>query len=172
MRKILVLSVVMLCCLEGYAQKLKKYPVGASGCSAYFMCDPGQFNIDRSPDSSAIYTAECKDGDITYGIICVQLKQEAATLDEAEEMLIAYLDYLKPNLNIVNATGYGKGHKLRNKENTKGVIDFWKDKSGDEWKVKAWTNKQYIAVLYVAGKKEVPVSKANVYLDGFLFPGM
>ncbi len=172
MRKILVFSAFMLCGIGSYAQKVKKYPIGASGCSAYFMCNPGEFNVDRSPDSSEIFTAECKDGDVSYGIICVKLKQAAATMDEAEEMLVAYLDYLKPNLNIVSAVGYGKGHKLRNREDIKGIIDFWKDKAGDQWKVKGWTNKQYVAVLYVASKKEVPISKANVYLDGFLFPGM
>jgi hypothetical protein len=172
MRTILLAVTFLLCGTGAYAQKLKKYAIGASGCSAYFMCNPGNFTVDRSPDSSEIYTAECKDGEAAYGIICVKLNQPVSTMEEAEEMLIAYLDYLKPTLNITNAAGYGKGHKLRNSEDTKGVIDYWKDKAGDEWKIKGWTNKSYLAVLYVAGKKEVPISKANVFLDGFLFPGM
>jgi hypothetical protein len=153
-------------------QSLKKYPISGSGCSAYFFCDPGAFALDKSPDSSDVYTGECATDDISYGIICVKLKEQISDMQTSEDVLITYLDYLKKSLEITSAAGYGKGHRLKNKENTRGVIDYWKDKAGENWKVKGWTDGRYICCMYAYAKKDLPETKVNVFLEGLVLPGM
>jgi hypothetical protein len=172
MRQLIVFLFCLLTANSMYAQTLKKYAISNSGCSAYFFCDPGAFTSEKSTDSSDMFTGECITSDVTYGLICVKMKDKLANLETSEETLIAYLDYLKTSLKVTTAAGYGKGHRLKNKETTRGVIDYWKDVDGQSWKIKGWTNGKIIAVLYVCSKKEVPEAKANVFLDGLLLPGI
>ncbi len=165
----------MLCILFAgnvYSQSLKKYPVSNSGCSAYFFCDPGTFQLEKSPDSSDVYTGECSKDSVSFGIICVKVKDKITDLQTSEDVLIQYLDYLKGSLKITSAAGYGKGHKLKNRDDIRGVIDYWVDGDAVNWKVKGWTNGKYIAVMYVYTKGNVPETKANIFLDGLMFPGM
>src|SRR5436189_56465 len=60
---------------------------------------------------------------------------------------------------------------LNSNENTRGIVDYWKDKENNNWKVKAWTDGKFIAVLYAYTKTEVP-DKADVFLNSLRFPGM
>ena len=76
----------------------------------------------------------------------------------------------KLNFNIIQAAGYGKGHTLSKFANAIGVLDYWKDKEGNGWKIKGWTDGKFIGVLYAFSKIDLPESKVNVYLDGFGFP--
>jgi hypothetical protein len=153
------------------AQSLKKYSISNSGCSVYMFCDPGQFEISYSSDSSIVYTAECVNDSLHYGVICIKLKETINAISDAEEMMISYLDYLKTAFSISSAVGYGKGHQLAGYADARGIIDYWKDKNGAEWKIKAWTDGRIIAALYVYanGKLNEP-PKVNVFLDGFRFP--
>ncbi len=167
----LILLAAIAISTGAYAQSLKKYPISKSGCSAYMFCDPGTFALDKSQDSSDVYTAECTNGNVSYGIICVKLKEIITDLQDSEDMLINYLDYLKTSLNITEAAGYGKGHRLKNREDTRGVIDYWKDKDSN-WKIKGWTDGKYIACLYAYTRGELPETKVNVFLEGFVLPGM
>lgn len=163
---------LLLCSQFGYAQTLKKYPIGESGCSAYFFCDPGRFPLSYSEDSSKMFNGECVHDEVTYGVIGVKLLEPVSELTNAEELMIAYLDYLKTAMHIRSSMGYGKGHQLRGREDTKGVIDYWKDEEQNNWKVKGWTNGKLIMVFYVYSKKELNENTVNPFLDGLLLPGM
>ena len=151
------------------AQGLKKLPVGKSGCSLYSYCDM-KFDASKSPDSSMVYAGECTKEDLTYGIICVQLVNPPENLQMAEDLLISYLDFLKGNFGITKSAGYGKGHILNKRENTRGILDYWEDDEKNKWKVKAWTDGKFIGVMYVYSLKEIPETKVNIYLDGFRVP--
>ena len=151
------------------AQSLKKYPVGSSGCSVYLFCNPA-FDESYSEDSSKVYTTECSKDSVYYGVICVKLLNAVTDINQAENLVVAYLDYLKKAFNIEHAVGYGKGNRLNNNENTRGVIDYWKDKDNNNWKVKAWTDGKFIGVMYAYAKKELPETKADVVLNSFRFP--
>jgi len=172
MQKLILIFVSLLLAGSGYSQSLKKYPLGKSGCYAYFLCNPGEFALDKSPDSSEVYTGECTKDSVAYGAICVKLKDKIDDLKNSEDVLVAYLDYLKTSLKITSAAGYGKGHRLKEKENTRGIIDYWQDSDGLHWKVKGWTDGKYITVLYVYSSREVPETKANAFLNSLLFAGM
>ncbi|MDP4264643.1 MAG: hypothetical protein Q8941_19090 [Bacteroidota bacterium] len=172
MKKWLFLLLLLYCCTGSFSQVLKKYPINFSGCSAYFFCDPGAFAVDYSDDSSKVYTGECTNQETSYGIICVKLKDTVANINDAEELLVSYLDYLKKNFKIVSSAGYGKGHRLKDRENTRGIIDYWKDEEKNNWKIKGWTDGKFIGVLYTYSKKDLSETMANVFLDGFRLPGM
>ena len=174
MKTILITFIIILIVQFSFGQSLKRYPVGSSGCSIYTFCDPGTFDISYSDDSSTVYTGECDTPDsLTYGVICVKLKQPANAGQEAEDLMIAYLDYLKTAFNIVSSAGYGKGHTMERKTDARGVIDYWKDDKKDEWKIKSWTDGKIIAVMYVYANGNLDeTKKINVFLNGFRFPGM
>lgn len=157
-------------CCSG--QTIKKYSISNSGCSIYMYCEPPRFDIDKSEDSSLVYTSECPANGVLYGVICIKLLEAVNDLKKAEELVSDYLDYLKLNFEIKKATGYGKDHRLNNNENTRGIIDYWEDAQKNNWKVKAWTDGKFIGVLYAHSVKELPETKVDVFLNGLRFPGM
>lgn len=171
--KLLLLFVSVCVALNGSAQTAKKYPIGKSGCQVWMFCNPGSFELSMSPDSSAVYTGECKDGNVTYDVICVKMKERIDSLGDAEAVLIQYLDYLRTSFEVTEAAGYGKGHRLKGMDKTtRGVLDYWKDKDGMNIKVKGWTNGKYISVHLVISAEKINETKANVFLDGILFPAL
>jgi hypothetical protein len=169
-RKWKLLVAVLLVGLAGAnAQSLKKYPVGNSGCFYYGFCE-AKLNLSYSPDSSKLWTGGCGVDALVYDLICVQLKERISDLPVAEDVLIQYLNFLKQQLGVKEAAGYGKGHRLQGSEETRGVIDYWKYDTGENVKVKGWIDGRFIAVMLVSSKGEIPVNKSEVYLDGFRFP--
>ncbi len=172
MIRFILFLVSLFCITSGNGQSVKKYPIGESGCAAYFFCDPGTFNVSYSEDSSKIYTAECITGETGYGLICVQLNQVDLKIDDVEPVMLSYLDYLKTLFKVTSAVGYGKGHRLRGKENIHGIIDYWKDENGMNLKIKSWTDGNFIIFLYARSAKELVETKTNVFLDGIQFKGM
>jgi hypothetical protein len=158
------------CGLFSTAQSFKKVPISNSGCSLYAYCD-FVFEKEYSQDSSLVYVSECNKEGLNYGVICVKLLKPTEDLDQAEETLTSYLDYLKTSFKVLKSAGYGKGHRLANNQNTRGILDYWEDHEKNKWKVKAWTNGKIIGVLYGYSLRELPDSKLNVFLDGFRFPG-
>ncbi len=168
----LLLFAAIFCVVTANSQSLKKYPIYNSGCSVYMFCDVKGFQLDYSEDSSLVYTGECINSDITYGVICVKLLHPVADRTKAEELMLSYLDFIKADFSVLDSAGYGRGHTLKDYDKAVGVIDYWKDSEARNWKVKAWTDGNYIVVLYGQGKKELPEAKMNVFLDGIRFPGM
>ncbi|NOT50666.1 MAG: hypothetical protein HOP10_05265 [Chitinophagaceae bacterium] len=169
MKKSGLLSFFLVCYLFSYSQSLKKVAISNSGCSLYAFCE-FKFEKEYSQDSSVVYTGECVKDEISYGIICVKLKEAADDLERAEESMINYLDYLKTSFGITKSAGYGRGHRLNDNEKTRGVIDYWEDGEKNNWKVKAWTDGKFIGVLYGYSLKELPEQKLNVFLDSFRLP--
>lgn len=170
--KKLVLPFFLLMASFSSGQAIKKYPISNSGCFIYMYCEPPRFDIDKSEDSSLVYTSECGKDGVLYGIICIKLLEHVNDLAKAEELVVEYLDYLKLNFEIKKAAGYGKGHRLNNNENSRGIIDYWEDAQKNSWKVKAWTNGKFIGVLYAHAEKDLPETKVDVFLNGLRFPGM
>jgi hypothetical protein len=163
------------CFLFSHAQMLKKVPIrdsgNNSGCFVYAFCN-FLFETEYSNDSSLVYMSECSKEETNYGVICVKLRKPADDINRAEEALVTYLDYLKTSFKITKAAGYGKGHRLANNENTRGILDYWEDSDKNKWKVKAWTHGKFIGVLYGYSAKELNETKLNVFLESFRFPGM
>lgn len=157
------------------APKFARYNISDSGCKIFLPAKPDPVTMDYSPDTSKVYTIECLDSTYKsffhFGSIVVDLKDTLKD-GEVEDMLIAYLDYLKTAFNITEAAGYGKGHTLSTHPSAKGVIDFWKDKDGDEWSIKAWGDRHILFVMFIYGPKEYPnYNVKEVFFNGARFPG-
>ena len=104
-------------------------------------------------------------------MITVKLS-EPVDADGTEDLMIGYLDFLKSQFEVKESAGYGKGHTMESWPKAKGVIDYWKDSAGLEYKVKAWADGNYLAVLLVYGAKEYPnINVQEIFLNGFRFKG-
>lgn len=168
-----ILFLFLLFSMMAKAQSLKKYPIDDSGCSVYMFCQPGDFTKSYGVDSSAIYSAECELDSVTYGLICIRIKNPVQTGKDAEDLLLRFLDNLKESLEIKSSVGYGKGHIMEKKPDAQGIIDYWKDAENTEWKIKGWIDGKILAVLYVFKANSIDEQpRHNVFLNGFRFPGM
>ena len=172
MRSIIAVIVSLLLANSSYGQSLKKYPISSSGCSAYFYCDPGAFEMTKSPDSSDVFTGECASDNMKYGVICVKMKGRVTDLEKSEGVLISYMDYLKTAFKITRSAGYGKGHRLKNRDDNRGVIDYWEDADKLNWKVKGWTDGKYIVFMYISSAKLLNETKGDIFLNSLVLPGM
>ena len=154
-----------------YSQALKKYAIGSTGCTVNAYCEP-TFGITYSEDSAKVYTSECGMNKIYYMVICIELKQTIVPVSKAESALITYVNQLKTQFKIISSTGFSKGNKLKGRENTRGIIEYWKDNEQFKWKIKGWTDGRFITVLLTYSEKELPETTVNPFLDGLLFKGM
>jgi hypothetical protein len=175
MRNVVMLLSLILAAISANSQNIKKVQIkdsnNESGCSVYSFCDL-KFQTSYSEDSSLLFTGECTVDSLNNGVICVKLRDAISTLNDAEALLINYLDFLKTSFSITKSAGYGKGHQLRNNEKTRGVIDYWEDNEHNNWKVKAWTDKAFIVILYSYSLKKLPETRIDAYLNSLIFPGM
>ena len=154
------------------AKDAAKVAISNTGCAFEVFCFPGRFDAYDLEDGSTVYADDCEKEGVTYGIYCVKLKKPITNLAAAEDTAIIYLDFLKLDYGIVKAKGYDKGHKLNKDENTRGIYDTWEDVDKSKWKIKAWTNGNFICILHVHSSKELPDKKTEIFLEGLRFPGM
>ena len=180
MRHLPLLAIFTICFISTHAQDdskvsakdAAKVAISNTGCTLQVFCFPGRFDAYELEDGSTVFADDCiKDG-VTYGIYCIKLKNPITNLDVVEDTIITYLDFIKVDNGIVKSKGYDKGHRLNKDENTRGVFDSWEDIDKNKWKIKAWTNGNFICVLQVHSAKELPEKKTEIFLEGLRFPGM
>ena len=169
MKRLTYMTFMVMNCLFINAQK--KYEISSTGCSVNMYCQPG-FLSDVDQDANPVYTARCTKDDINYGIYCIVLKTPISNLRAAEDEMVGYIEYMKADFEITSVKGYEKGFKLNNREDTRGLVDYWKDSKSNNWKLKAYTDGKIIGILYAFSRKELPEEKVNSYLDSFRLPGM
>ncbi|HUR66535.1 MAG TPA: hypothetical protein VMZ03_09295 [Chitinophagaceae bacterium] len=170
MRRVL-LPFLLLSFYSSYAQVPAKVAISTTGCTVQVYCFPGRFDAYDLGDGSTVYADDCVKNGVTWGIYCVKLKTLIPDLNAAQDSMISILDFLKLDFGIVKAKGYNKDHKLKKNENTRGIYDTWEDADNNKWKIKAWTNGQFIVVMHVHGAKELPEKKTEIFLEGLRFPG-
>lgn len=154
------------------AKDAAKVAISNSGCTVQVFCFPGRFDAYELEDGSAVYANDCEKDGVTYGIYCVKLKNSIPDLGAAEDTAITYLDFLKLDYGIVKSKGFDKGHRLNKDDATRGIYDSWEDADKNKWKVKAWTNGNFICIMHVHSSKELPDKKTEIFLEGLRFPGM
>jgi hypothetical protein len=173
MHRFLLLALFCLPLTTTFAQQTPAtVAISNTGCTVQVFCFPGRFDAYDLEDGSTVYADDCEKDGITYGIYCVKLKSPVDNLEAAEDTTITYLDFLKLDYGITEAKGYSKGHLLNKNNSTRGIFDKWEDIDKNKWKLRAWTNGNYICVLYVFSSKELPDKKTEIFLEGLRFPGM
>ena len=149
-----------------FPPKIKNRIIGDTGCSALLAAeDELEFSPTQSGDH--LYFHEFHDKNVSYGMICIEMKNES-DLGEAEEMLRAYVDKLKGPLRILHSTGIDDEADW-NTEAAKTIVDYWQDYQKKDWKIKGYTNGKTIAVLYVKNIGQADVKKQDLFLDSFHF---
>ena len=154
------------------AQTPATVPIGNTGCTIQVYCFPGRFDSYELEDGSTAYADDCEIDKIVYGIYCVRLKNPIANLDAAQDTVITYLDFLKLDYGIVKSKEYDRDDNLNKNHTVKGIHDTWEDVDKNKWKIKAWTDGNFIVVLYMHSDKEMPDKKTETFLNGLRFPGM
>lgn len=172
MRRLLFIFLPALAALSAAAQDPQKVAISNTGCTVQVYCLPGRFDVYDLEDGSTVYADDCEKEGVTYGIYCIRLKKPISDLSAAEDSVIGILDFLKLDYGIVRGKGYDKGHKLNKDESTRGIFDTWEDADENKWKVRAWTNGNFICVMHMHSAKELPDKKTEVFLNGLRFPGM
>ncbi len=151
-------------------QKSTKIAIHTTGCTVEVFCFPGRFDVYDLDNKSTVYANDCEKEGVKYGIYCIKLKNKISDLRAAQDTVLTYLDFLKLDFGIVKTKGYDKGHQLNKGDNTRGVFDTWEDLDKNKWKIGAWTNGQFICILHMQSKKELPDKKTDVFLNGIRFP--
>ena len=172
MNRLLPSCLLLLSFFAATAQDPQKVAISTTGCSVQVFCLPGRFDAYDLDDGSTVYADDCEKDGVTWGIYCIKLKKPIASLDAAEDSIAGILDFLKLDYGIVRGKGYDKGHQLNKDENTRGIFDTWEDADNNKWKIKAWTNGNFICVMHVHSTKELPDKKTGIFLEGLRFPGM
>jgi hypothetical protein len=118
-----------------------------------------------------VHTGELEQGGFVYGVIGLRFAAPLEADPESwEQLLITYLDFLKTQLGVTGAAGYGLGHRLVSEPSARGVIDYWEGSGGTQYAIKGWVTQTHLAVLFIAGPTEYPVFNAQqLYLDGIRF---
>ena len=175
MKKLFFYFFLIFLFTNSFGQKVPRFSkiaISNSGCFAYFPGTPTNFNASFSEDSSIVYTGSFDFDGYTFGIVSVKFaRKTGANNEELENLLIAYMDYLKTFFDISSTAGYGKGHTLESNPDAIGILDYWEDKSGNQLNVKAWVDHYYLGFMYLLGKTEYPnINIVQLFQNGFRFP--
>ncbi len=158
-----------------YAQKppvprFNKHLIGSSKVSAYFPEESPIFEESYSPDSSIVITYESQLADHSFALVQVDFREQVTDSIDRENLLVMYLDYLKDNFGVIEAAGYGKGHRLESYPQVQGVIDYWRDMDGNDYSIKGWITSEHLTVFMLYGTGEYPYPTAQeMYFNGIRY---
>lgn len=143
--------------------------IGHTGCSVCVLSDSDSFESTWTPSHDTMYINEMKDGSAVYGVIAIDLFEPTDNLDHAEGILGQFMNSLHSTFDIEHHTGLINGYTQTAHRQVRGIVDYWQDTDGIDWKVKGWTNGQVVSLLYVKNINEVPVHRQDFFLDSFQF---
>ncbi len=150
-----------------------EYQIAETDCHVFLPDMPEEWAKTTSEKGTVVYNSVVVNGEWEYRVILVKY----GTLDFIGDMnyfekeLIEYLGYLKGELTVVESDGYKTGYTLGDTSKTIGVSDYWKTSQLRLYRVKAWVNTKYMAILMVGGGVD-PLSDSSTayFLDGISFP--
>lgn len=168
-----ILFLLLLASGVSDAQNIKFYPVAETGCKVGFFSIPEPFKTMKANDSSEVYACEAEYKDLVYGAMVVNLKEKIINGDQQakQDAMILYLEFLKKYFHVKDADGYATGYKKDTNFEAVGIMDFWKTATKIQIKVKAWTDGNYMGVMYVGGENYPGNDADNQFFNGFKFPG-
>ena len=144
--------------------KFKRYLIGQSGCTSLLISGGNQLHIKHTKEGDVIYFNDSTIGCVTYGMICVRMKQ-VYTPREAETILVQYMNRVRKPLGIA----YNISMEVEKATGQITITDYWQDEAGADWKIKGYSNGKTVAVLYVKNITEAAVKEHDAFLNGFRF---
>ena len=118
-------------------------------------------------DHDILYFNEFDEKEVSYGIICIELREEVE-LEDAENVMRSYINKLRGPFFILHNTGLQKDTDW-NSVASRSVSDYWQDGEGCDWKVKGYTNGRFLSLLYVRNISKLEVTRQELFLDSFHF---
>jgi hypothetical protein len=150
------------------SKTLKKRNIGNTGCSVMLDAN-APITYSELDTGDHLYMSSFNSGSVTYGFVLLDLKTKLTDLAEAEYLLGDLMLDLKNASHIHHSYGLDRGIKHSITESVSGIIDYWQDRDGIDWKIKGWTNGNCMAVLYVKNINHVSVKKQDFFLDCIRF---
>jgi hypothetical protein len=150
----------------------ERFEIDFSDCSALFPSEP-EWSLELSEDSSYVWVGEVVEGDIFFGVICIEFAYPLIDASDDELILVAedYLDYLQSQFEIVSHTGYLTGLELEDDYYATGIADSWEDAEGDPWVIRCWIDHFNMAVMYMYSSPDVDLTiYEDYFFDSFWFP--
>ncbi|HOX78955.1 MAG TPA: hypothetical protein PLW31_13065 [Bacteroidales bacterium] len=160
--------------LNSFSQEWERYEIDISECSVVLPSEP-EWYYEYSQDSSFVWSGEVQQGNMFFGVICIEFAVPFDTeeFDEYDLILIAedYLDYLKDQFSITSFTGYEHVSWIDSETGGTGISDYWTDAEGDPWAVQCWIDPYNLAVLYIYSDPETDFSDYEEhFFNSFWFP--
>lgn len=145
-------------------RRFKRYYIGHTGCSTRHLS--GEFTTAFTTAGDKVFFNEVDEKDVTYGFVCVQMK-DVSTMNEAYVILLQYLGNIQKPFGIIHdsTSEYFAVQNL----GPMVLEDYWQDENGKDWKVKAYTNGQILAVLYVKNISKSKAKDEEKFLNSFRF---
>jgi hypothetical protein len=149
-------------------EKPGKITIGAPGCTLSVHKPPRVHRIETQEGYPA-YIGQSKIREASYGFATVILPEKITDPEVFHKKLYGLLEDVYSSFRIVYGTGLSYGYTHPGDESIFGFTEYWQDKEGLDWKVKAWTNGQVMTVLYIRNIGRVKLKDQDSYLDGISF---
>jgi hypothetical protein len=149
-------------------EKPGKITIGAPGCTLSVHKPPTVHRIETQEGYPA-YIGQSKIREASYGFASVILPEKITDPEVFHKKLYGLLEDVYSSFRIVYGTGLSYGYTHPGDESIFGFTEYWQDKEGLDWKVKAWTNGQVMTVLYIRNIGRVKLKDQDSYLDGISF---
>lgn len=151
------------------SRNFKRRFISNTGCSIRI---PGEtFRLDKtySETGDQLFLSSVAKGKANYGFILARLHDKITEITEAEQVLFDFMEGLLDPLAIDHTTGMSAGHEHRFTKTARGMLEYWQDDEGNDWKVKGWTNGRFMALLYVKNFTEESIKEVDEFLNSFRF---
>lgn len=173
-RSAAIIMVGFLLPLAAVSQEWERFEIDDSRCWVLMPSEP-EWYFEYSQDSSYVWNGEVQQGNIFFGVICIEFSVPFNTdeFDEYELILIAedYLDYIKGEFSIISSSGYKHISWIDSETGGTGISDYWTDAEGDPWAIQCWIDPYNLAVLYIYSDPETDFSGYEEdYFNSFWFP--
>jgi hypothetical protein len=140
----------------------------APGCTLTVHKPPVVHHLKTEEGYSA-YIGQSKERRSRFGFATVLLPAAIADEEEMKHALYLLMEDVYRSFDIVCGTGLSYGYNHPGDPTIFGFTEYWQDKKGHDWKVKAWSNGLVMTVLYISHIGTVSLKDQESYLDGISF---
>lgn len=168
----LFLFTTSIFCSAQSKSNLQKLKIADSGFAAAMIASPDSIQKKQEADGSVVWTVKSSTKEFTYRMVLIKSKTSAplSRLDQ-EELLKEKLTKLQEHFYIERSEGYQPGNIMERDPDVRGFTDFWYDKNGNRYSVKAWMLENYFAILTVNGHNKLPpYSACRIFFNEIEFP--
>jgi hypothetical protein len=142
--------------------------IGAPGCTLTVHKPPVIHSI-KTEEGYPAWIGQSEEKASRFGFATILLPQPADDEEEMKHLLYKFLDDVHQSFDIVCGIGLTYGYDHPGDPSIFGFCEYWQDRLGHDWKVKAWSNGLLMTVLYISNIGVVSLKDQETYLDGISF---